>query len=622
MSGEDSVRLGRFRDLVIDSWSWLNFKPIYSDPMLGMPNRRAFAEAQMTWVPDEDRRRLAAYKLMAAYDSNQAGELAAFRDGPEASERREYGDVGMFHDALVSHVLGQDQRIVVDGAEADVPGQEDAAAIQAQAVQDRLRDWADSELFTMRLQQAERKAVPMGDAVYRLAWDPGKSRVTLRVTDAGFYFPVIGEDSDDGEYPTRVHFAWELPEDTRRGLKPRLRRITYELDWIYPATVSSTDELSRPVRVPIIDDTGAVHLGQGNMLDPVSGAIYRQYAWNDHPSYVTCYLTDAIWLLEDLRSGHDVDSLPMDKATYAVRSDGEVLNQLDLLIDFIPVVHQPNTVPPAEEHWGQPSIAKVLQVMDELAGSDTDAAHASATTGMPIIALSGLQGDRQEAEARAGMVFKLEMGGRMDVLDTAPQLAELRNTVESLRDRASTNVRLPAVALGTNDPSKLPSGYALKLSLGPMDMLISGMRLARAHKESLLLKMVQRLHIAGQHPDWIGTPVLHASVIRGAYTPTDRAGVLEEVATAYEAGLLSLETALRMLIEAGFPITDAAEEIKLIQQRQFTAAAKLADATGSQPAVHDFLGLKRVVPTDPPAPLLPGGPGADPTAVDAGQERP
>ncbi|MFJ9683634.1 hypothetical protein ACIRP2_37235 [Streptomyces sp. NPDC101194] len=70
------------KSMVIDAWSWLNYKPVYSDPLLGMPNRKAFPEAHGSWVPAADERRLAAYKLLAAYDNNQVGELAELRDGP------------------------------------------------------------------------------------------------------------------------------------------------------------------------------------------------------------------------------------------------------------------------------------------------------------------------------------------------------------------------------------------------------------------------------------------------------------------------------------------------------------------------------------------------------------
>lgn len=605
------------RSVAIHAWSWLNYKPIFSDAM-GMPSRRAFPEAQAMWVPPEDEKRLAAYKLLAAYDQNQAGELAAIVDGNDARDRREFGDPSMFVDTLVAHVLGREQSITVPGAEQDPDGEDQAQAVMAERVQTLLRDWARAERLPMRLQQCERKAVLLGDGVYRLAWEPSRQRPTIRVTDPGFYFPVIGEDDDGGEYPTRVHFAWELPEDPRRGLKTRIRRITYELDWIRPATVAGVDESGRAVRAPVPPpevpegEEPPPVLTLGDLMNPDTGAVSRQYAWNDTPSYMTCYLTDATWELGDLRGQVDVDTLPLDLATFATRSDGEVLDHLDLMIDFIPVVHQPNTVPPAEEHWGQSSIAKVLQVFDELAGTDTDSSRASATTGSPMVSISGAD-SRTEIAVGPGKAVKLADGGRMDVLDTSAQLRELRAHRADLEDRASHVSRLPAVSLGTLDPSKVPSGFAMQISLGPLDSLIGGMRLAREHKEQLLLKFVQRLYIAGQHPDWAGVTVQDAELVRGAYVPTDKAATLDLVAVGVEKGILSLETGVRMLMDAGFPIEDAQEEIDNIQSRQFEKARALADATGDAAAVADYLGLNQL-PANPraPAPELPEGDLPDP----------
>lgn len=615
--------------VIIDTWSTYNYKPLFSNDV-GMPHRRAFNEAAATWVPEPDTRRLAAYKLLTAYDSNAAAELVSLMDGENALDRREFGDPAAFLDTVMAHVLGRDQTITVPGAEEHQPAdaQDDRptpGAAAAARVQDLLRQWAQDELFPMRMQQCERKAVALGDGVYRLAWDPAKRRPRLTVTDPGFYFPVVGEDDDGTEYPRRVHFAWELPEDTKRGLKARLRRVTYELDWIRPATVSGIDARSRPVRAPAapntVEDDPAGDLTPvltpGDTIDPGTGAIRRQYAWNDEPSEWTCYLTDATWLLEDLRGPVDVDSLPLDKAAFATRSDGEVLDHLDLLIDFVPVVHVPNTVPPAEEHWGQSSLAKVLQVFDELAGTDTDSSRASATTGSPIIGVSGVRDTRGSLSVVPGTMVTLGDTGRMDVLNTAPQLAGLREQVRELRDRASTNARLPAVALGTNDPSKLPSGYALELSLGPLDALVASMRLARDHKYALLLKFVQRLFIAGQHPDWAGLTVQPAELVFGSYTPTDRGAILEMVTTGVTNGVLSLETGVRMLAEAGFPIDDAQAEIDRIQARQFDKARQLADATGDQGAVGDFLGI-HLDQRPAPAPQLPGLPGQGTDGTDTG----
>ena len=591
------------RRLVIDGWSWLNYKPVFADDQRGMPNRRAFPEAASSWVPAQDERRLAAYKLLSAYDNNQSAELAAVMDSG-ARERREFGDPAMFIDTLQAHVLGREQHITVPGAEDDsTGGKQSGEAAMAARVQELLRDWAEVELLAMRMQQTERKAVSLGDGVYRLAWDPGKQRATLRSVDPGFYFPVIGEDDDGGEYPQRVHFAWELPEDPKRGLKPRLRRITYELAPIGPATAAGVDERGRAVRAPVTveGDDGVLQptLGPGDTVDETSDAVTRLYPWNEQPSLFTCYLTDAIWEIGDLKGPVDVDDLPLDKAQFATRSDGEVLDHLDLMLDFIPVVHVPNTVPPAEEHWGQSSLAKVLQVFDELQGTDTDSARASATTGLPMLAISGADA-RAQYDVAPGAVWKLPENGRISNVDTSPALRELREHVHDLADRASTNARLPAVTLGTLDPSKVPSGYAMELTLGPLDALISSMRLARAHKYALLLKFVQRLHLAGQHPDWAGVSVQPAQLTFGPYTPTDKAAILEQVSTGVEKGVLSLETAVRMLMEAGFPIDDAAEEIERIQSRDFAGARNLADALGNTDEVADYLG--REAPDEPDTP--------------------
>ncbi|MFJ1827344.1 hypothetical protein [Streptomyces sp. NPDC088178] len=593
------------KSVVIDAWSWLNYKPIFSDPGLGMPNRRAFPEAHASWVPAADERRLSAYKLLAAYDNNQAAELAELRDGPAARERREFGDPSMFIDTLVAHVMGREQHITVPGAEqTDAADETEAAA--AHRVQELLRGWAEDELLPMRMLQCERKAVGLGDGVYLLFWDPDKQRPRLRTYDPGFYFPILGEDGDGADFPERVHLAWELPEDPKRGLKARLRRITYEMDFIRPATASGVDRQGRPVRAPVMSEPvdgnpPAPVLGRGDQVDG-QGGISRQYAWADRPSYRTCYLTDATWELGDLKGSVDVDSLPMDKAVFASNGSGEVLDHLDLYIDFIPVIHTPNTVPPAEEHWGQSSLAKALQAFDELASTDTDSARASATTGLPMIGISGISDPKRQFAVGPGAVFTLGDTGKLTTVDTSPALRELREHGHDLADRAANVVRLPAVSLGTMDPTKVPSGYALQLSLGPLDSLIAGMRLARAHKDMLLLRFVQRLFIAGQHPDWAGVTPLPAKLVRGPYTPTDKAAVLEQVATAYKAGVISLETAIRMLVEAGWPIEDAEKEIEQIQARSFEQARLLADALGNPDEVAAFLG--RQAPVEPVAPAV------------------
>lgn len=316
------------------------------------------------------------------------------------------------------------------------------------------------------------------------------------------------------------------------------------------------------------------------------------------PSPWTCYLTDAEWDLDDLTHADLLYDLPLHKGTFRVRSDGEVLDRLDLRCDFIPLIHITNSIPNSGEHWGKPTIATVLQGLDELSATDTDSSGASATTGSPIIGLSGARlpidratGQPLPVKVRAGTVWQLNDNGSMDVLDTSAQLAELRARVDHLIDRVAANSRLTAAGLGTLDPAALPSGYALQLALGPLDSLVASMRLARNHKYAVLLRMVQRFHQAGHAEGWPAGESVPARLMWGPHTPTDRAAVLDEVAKGVGAGVLSVETGVKMLIDAGYPIGNAQDEIARIQSRAFEAAVRLADATGDNAAVRGYLGL-------------------------------
>ncbi|MFJ6136538.1 hypothetical protein [Kitasatospora sp. NPDC092286] len=596
------------RELIIDGWSWLNYKPVMATP----PRRGIgpFGDLASGWVPPEDLRRLQAYKLLVAYDHNQAGQLAYAAGDESGQDRRELGDPAKLNSAALNYLLGASQSIVVPGAEGD-GGKPTPEAALARDVQDRLRAWARKELLPMRMQQAERSAVRYGDGVFTLAWDAQAARPVLRTMDPGFFFPEWTEDEvDSAQFPARVHFAWELPEDPVTGQKARLRRITYELGPIGGATVPVVPEKGSPYREWAAGPDGERVLLAGDRTDPATGLVTRVYPWApDRPTGVTCYLTDAEWLLEDLKAAHNVYALPADKATYRVRRDGQVLQALDLQIDFLPVVHLTNSIPDVGEHWGQPVISRVMQVLDEVAATDTDSSAASGTTGTPIIALSGvrLPKDRTTGAAvplrvEAGTVWSLNEGGSMSTLDTSPQLRELRERTDHLLDRLAGNSRLTASGLGTVQPSEVPSGYALALALGPLDALVGEMRLARAHKYEILLRMVGRLHQAGQ-VGWPGGELPAGQLVWGPHVPTDKAEALEQAAKGYQAGVFSLETCVRMLADAGYPITDIPEEVQRIQSRAFDAAARLADATGDIAAVRAYLGLPAGGPTIPPAPL-------------------
>ncbi|WP_442737953.1 hypothetical protein ACQUSN_07545 [Streptomyces pseudogriseolus] len=137
----------------------------------GRLGSRAFPESAKTWVPPNELRRLAAYKVLAAYDNNQAGQLAAAAGDASALERRELGDTANLVDTALGYLLGSEQKVAVEGAEHADEETPTPGVAEAAAVQKRLRAWAEKELLTFRVQQAERAAVLFGDSVILLAWN-------------------------------------------------------------------------------------------------------------------------------------------------------------------------------------------------------------------------------------------------------------------------------------------------------------------------------------------------------------------------------------------------------------------------------------------------------------------
>ncbi|AJT62593.1 hypothetical protein T261_0904 [Streptomyces lydicus] len=119
-----------------------------------------------------------------------------------ALERRELGDAANLVDTALGYLLGSEQEITVEDAEhADEESAKPGSA-EVAAAQERLRIWAEKELLTLRIQQAERAAGLLGDSVFVLAWNPETPRPTLRVYDPGFFFPQLGDK--DIDFPGRA----------------------------------------------------------------------------------------------------------------------------------------------------------------------------------------------------------------------------------------------------------------------------------------------------------------------------------------------------------------------------------------------------------------------------------
>lgn len=628
------------REFISDQWSPLSFKRHFG-------TRKQIGEGAGFKPPDwsgpEHLRRLQAYAILRAYQDNAGREFFA-GSRTEVDDRREYGDAALLVETAVNALLGEDQQIVTEGAEelsleepseqetTDANGdpvpppepdpEEEARRREAQAamdLQEFLRQWATDERLGLKMIEAERLAVGLGDGVYSLGWSSGKKRPRLRVWDPAFYYPVL-TDSNEDDYPDRVHIAWEIEDDdTRRAgsTKIKVRRITWELADIEPAEREGTVRRL---------------LGSGDQLFAgdrrnALGQIERQYPWNEEPSTKTCYYTDATWIVDS--QNRTIDDLAEGEATYELDEDGEPIRHRDLHVDFVPVIHMPNTVA-LLNHYGRSLLATVLQILDDLSSADTDLSAASATTGHPILALSGATVARDQ-KGRSLLTYRpgeiLETGdGKMDVLDTSKALAALMDYIEFLLKRLSTNSRISEALLGRIKPSEVPSGVALQLGFGPTDALVRGMRLVRAEKYPLMLKFAHRMFLAAAAvgedvgdvpPEW-----MHTEIVMGSFLPQDQAAAVTQVTALYAAKAISIETAIRMLMNAGMPIESVLEEIERIQERDFEAANALLDATGDKSAVAAFLGLSEPPPEPEPEPPIVVNPGGLPMPMDPGQPAP
>lgn len=520
--------------LTLDTWSALDFKT---------PALPTNSDLIATWVGDA-RRRLNAYILLDSYDRNVSRffmngdlditveELHDLRD-----DRRELGDSRVIVDTTLAALLGNDVTVTCDGNEA---------------LEKFAQKWAKKARAIRKLFNAEDHAILKGDGVIALFTDTVKKRIDMKVYDPGFYFPVL-DGADDLEFPTRVHIAWEF-------------------------------ERLRPNPTSSIDTTIWI----------------RRKTWDLRDG--KCYYSDGEWLRDDLPLGVDYDTLPKQLAHWYKNAKGEELHDIDTKLDFIPVVHIPNTSVDDDEHFGQSSLATILQIIDEIQATDSDLAKSASIAGFPPLASEGslATADGQTVDSYGpGTVF----GGKLSSLDTSKALDALLKYLDQLLQRLSVNSHLPESAIGRIKPSEVPSGLAFALGFAPLQAMIYKMRLVREEKYPLITKFMIRMHQAAGFP---GLPKFDEEAddfnwptfTPGSFLPSDIDTTINAVSKMLQTRprSISLETAIQMLINAGLPIEDAAEEVKRIVKNDFDGAEKLQKATGDPREAFKYLGLE--VPAD------------------------
>lgn len=496
------------------------------------------------WCGDQ-RRRLNAYTVLASYQENVS---RFFLDvgADEEDVRDERRELG-------------DAQVIIDTLLSSILGNDVTITCEDEELlkwaQKRGRQWR----IIRKLFQWEEKAIGLGDGVIAMWIDKPKGRVKVRVFDPATYYPVLDGSSNE-EFPKRVHIAWEFDRVDEENHEVRyLRRMTWD-------------------------------------LREVEGGGER------------CFYSDGEWLVQDLGIHEDYDNLLETRARWYTNADGEELHDIDLKVDYIPVVHLPNTQRDDDEHFGKSSLVTVAQILDEIQATDSDLAKGASIAGFPPLAAEGAL---SEVDDRTGKVVETYgpgtvFGGNLSTIDTSKSLDALLKYLDKLLARLAVNSHLPESVIGRVRPSEVPSGLAFALGFAPLMAMVYRMRLVREEKYPLVFKFAYGLEKAAgisglpeepdEDTDW---PTFKP----GSFLPSDLEYVIKNVTNLLAARprAISLETAVMMLIEAGLPIEDAKEEVDRIRKTDFEAAETLVAATGDEREAYKYLGMQVPDDFEPPS---------------------
>lgn len=553
----------------IDRWSHL-------DHRIGTPDDPSGLSVAPTWLPPREWRRLNAYRFLDAVNKNSSRWYLEATDDKERDRFREFGDPNLFGDRIAAGVVGDQIDVLVEGAEhappitvplPETPLPPDDGDPSAQAAYEAemrvraersavliedwerqwadypglvetqrwLKEWAHVEHFAAKVYEMEASnVVPLGDGVCTVQHDSAANRPTLTLYSPDAYFPVL-DGVDDGRFPEKVHLAWEYVVDKPSGEEETwVRRITYELvDW--------------------------------TTWSPRYGGTANKM----------CLLSDGRWKIDQF-DDRTINDLTSNAAVWSTNTDGVEMRDLPLGLDFIPLLHVPNGFSNLE-HFGQSSLAQGIQVLEGLAQADTDAASASELAGTPQVAVSGTSVP-SDMVLGGGVAWGLGEGGRMDTIDMSGALTAVVEYGKTLQERCERILKVPAGVLGRNANREIRSGVALQISNFPYDQEINKLRLTRAPKYRLLLKMVQRVAIAaGQGPPMVAP----ARVAFGSHLPSDLVSAVQNVSTLLTAQAISRATGLTMLVEAGLNLDAAESELRRILSEDTGGAANVMSATGS-----------------------------------------
>ncbi|MBW3630996.1 MAG: hypothetical protein KY464_17115 [Gemmatimonadetes bacterium] len=533
------------------------FGAIVTSALSGLVDNTSLLPYQGDWVPEDHRDRLRQYELFRALAENRFGAL--LKDREAAKKLREYGDYALIVETSRDAVLG-------DRVAIEVPGSGDAANAGAKARQELLNLWADRERWASKIFRGETDAAAVGDCVYELR--PDGTRLRLRAHDPESFFPVW--ENSEGDF-SEAYLAWEemnngqyldVPASNLKDLRDRDGEVV-----LY----------RRHYRLVTVDEAREAGI--------------RVLTGGDRT--VVCVVSAGWYQLETkggARAATGWDGLKLLGAELA--TDGLPIVNSDTGFDQVPLFYIPNRED-NRQPWGLPEGDSVLHVLLDLRQDHSDLKlttylHAfpplydenpSVTTGAPR---PGMAQHPAEQKYQPGQIYN---GRKLAAVDLSKGNDLLLKHEEFLLDKALRNSRTSHILAGVSDATQLPSGYAMMIAMIPTLAKTVAKRTTRRDKLGMLLKYALRwLRDWGEPADFDleawptgAFDELTAYPSFGSIVPIDRKQVSEIVRDLLAAGAISDETAVAMLIAAGFPIDDAGEEVKRLKE----AAAPPVGAPGS-----------------------------------------
>ena len=597
-----------FEPRQLDNYASLSYKGAFDGGSLGQP------WITTNWIPRDARRRLLVYAMLSTFLTGNARRVLTGVDDEARLEHREYGDPKLIVSRIVAGILGDRldvhspklAKAIADPPDASDKPQPPPADLEDSEVEQlifeaalevwkadkraeldawkearetletlrkaeaKMREWMVDEAFESKINGLESEyVVPLGEGVLEFVYSTQKSRPLMVVHAPDAYHPDL--DTSDGEFPTKVHLIWELEADpdakSDEERHAKVRRKTYELD------VPEGGTERRCLLSDITFDLGLV--SRANQAD----------------------------------IGEDVTEWPVDRTlgTIAVNEAGVEADRLDLGIDFLPLVHVPHNDPTGGEHFGQSELAMLARLFDDLAALDTDLQRATALAGSPLVMVTGVN-VTEDLVIGPGEVWGGGNDGKMQALDMTHSADTIAKRIDETYRRLAALSQVPEAMLGRIETQNFPSGIALRMAFAPFDQKVATSRMVRSRKYALALKIVQRLWAANGGTDL--DVDLDLEIVFGEYLPTDIGETAQAIAQLLTAGGISRRTGLEILRLAGAPIDDIDEELRSIEQQDHAGAKLIADATGSEQAALDYLGIDAEPPAAAPAApstaLLPG----------------